>query len=87
MTSTMTAVTEQRTPQGQILRSALVDVERQAKALGTRKAVVVVVDGSGAEIGMALLSQDGWDITAAVKAGVKRGRFDGVGVRVTFTKD
>lgn len=84
----MTATTvDQRTPQGQILRSALAQVEADAKALGTRKAVVVVVDGSGVEIGAALLSSDGWDITAAVKAGVQRGRFSGIGVKVTLAKD
>lgn len=78
-------VPERRSPQGTILRSALDEVQRVAAAAGKTHATVLVFDAAGVQIGFARRDPDGWEISSALKAGVKRGRFSDVRAQVEMT--
>lgn len=62
-------MSDKRTEQGVILRSALDAVKAQSIASGRRNAVAAVVTKDGAGLGYARLSPDGrWDLSASLRA-------------------
>lgn len=66
-------MTEQRTEQGVILRSALDEVKRRAHESGKQNAVAAVVNAAGIGIGFARMSPEGWQLDATLRASWQAG--------------
>lgn len=77
-------MTEQRTEQGVILRSALDEVKRRATEGGKTNAVAAVVNAAGVGIGYARMSPAGWELDATLRASWQAGKVRDVRAEIAW---